>query len=202
MHTCCAHRLLPLLGGVSHNRYGSSREYCGAPPAEGLGGAPAPAPALAPDNHPCCWRKCEAPGSLPCQVTVGINTQEHVYSAEGVQHHFCDEVQRQINDDISRGIVPKKDGKPHRMTDFQKLNQACLHETNYTKPPFDLIIGVPKHTYKTDGDVFSWYHQIPLDEESCKLITFIAPWDSSATVGPPWGTVEHRMPSLSVWMIS
>lgn len=78
----------------------------------------------------------------------------HVPSA--MSHHFYDEVRRQIDNDISRGIieevpageptkwcarmvvVPKMDGKTCRTVNFQKLNQACLRETHYTRPRFTL----------------------------------------------------------------
>uniref|UniRef100_A0A0P4VNI8 Reverse transcriptase n=1 Tax=Scylla olivacea TaxID=85551 RepID=A0A0P4VNI8_SCYOL len=124
------------------------------------------------------------PGACPHAVHVPAT----------VPHHFYDEVRRQLDDDIARGIieevpageptewcarmvvVPKKNGKPRRTVDFQKLNQACLRETHHTRTPFDLISSVPKHTFKTVADAYSGYHQIPLDSESRKLTTFITPW--------------------------
>ncbi|KAG0724220.1 Transposon Ty3-I Gag-Pol polyprotein [Chionoecetes opilio] len=73
-------------------------------------------------------------------------------------------------------VVPKKDGRPRRTVDFQRLNRASLRETHHTRPPFDLVSSVPKHTFKTVADAYSGYHQVPLDEESRKLTTFITPW--------------------------
>ncbi|KAK4324209.1 hypothetical protein Pmani_005211 [Petrolisthes manimaculis] len=111
-----------------------------------------------------------------------------------VPHHFYDEVQRQLDDDVNKGIieeipageptewcarmvvVPKKNGKPHRTVDYQKLNQSCLHEIHHTRPHFDLITSIPKHTFKTLADAYSGYHQIPLDCGSRKLTTFMTPW--------------------------
>ena len=73
-------------------------------------------------------------------------------------------------------VVPKKDGRPRRTVDFQRLNRASLRETHHTRPPFDLVSSVPKHAFKTVADAYSGYHQVPLDEESRKLTTFITPW--------------------------
>ena len=121
------------------------------------------------------------PGALPHAAHVPAT----------VPHHFYDEVQRQLDDDIARGIieemsageptewcsrmvaVPKENGKPRRTVDFQKLNRACLRETHHSRPPFNLITSVAKHTFKTVADAYFGYHQIPLDCESRKLTTFI-----------------------------
>ena len=61
--------------------------------------------------------------------------------------HFFDEVRQQLDDDIKKGIieavpareptewcsrmvvVPKKDGRPRRTVDFQRLNRTSLRET-------------------------------------------------------------------------
>ena len=131
----------------------------------------------------------------PHHIHLRPDVRPHaVHVPATVPHHFYDEVRRQLDDDIARGIieevpageptewcarmvvVPKKDGKPRRTVDFQKLNRACLRETHHSRPPFDLITSVPKHTYKTVADAYSGYHQIPLDSESRKLTAFITPW--------------------------
>lgn len=122
-----------------------------------------------------------------------------------VPHNFYDEVRRQLDDDVNKGIVeevpageptewcarmvvvPKKSGKPRRTVDFQKLNQSCLHETHHTRPPFDLITSILKHTFKTVADAYSGYHQIPLDYESRKLTTYITPWGQFRYYRTPMG---------------
>ena len=81
-------------------------------------------------------------------------------------------------------VVPKKDRGPRRMMDFERFN---LLETHHTRPPFDAITGVPKHTYKTVTNAYSGYPQIPLDDESRKLMTFIIPWGSFRYLRTPVG---------------
>ena len=128
-----------------------------------------------------------------------------VHSPASIPHHFYDDVHRQLEDDVKRGIiepvpageptewcsrmvvVPKKDGRPRRTVDFQRLNQASLCETHHTRPPFDSITTVPKHTFKTVADAFSSNHQIPLDEHSKTLTTFITLWGRFCYCRTPMG---------------
>ena len=142
----------------------------------------------------------------PHHIHLQPGTRPHaVHVPATVPHHFYDEVRRQLDDDIAKGIieavpageatewcarmvvVPKKSGKPRRTVDFQKLNQACLRETHHSRPPFDLVTSVPKHTFKTVADAYSGYHQIPLDDESRKLTTFITPWGRYRYCRTPMG---------------
>ena len=53
------------------------------------------------------------------------------------------------------------------------FTQASLSETHHFPSPSNGITGMPKHTYMTVTDTYSGYRQIPLDEESSKLMTFI-----------------------------
>ena len=73
-------------------------------------------------------------------------------------------------------VVGKKNGQPRRTVDFQRLNAACQRETHHTPVPFDMVSSVPPHTYKTVADAFWGFHQVELDEESRRLMTFITPW--------------------------
>ncbi|KAK3894918.1 hypothetical protein Pcinc_001366 [Petrolisthes cinctipes] len=73
-------------------------------------------------------------------------------------------------------VVAKKSGQPRRTVDYQKLNAACKRETHHTRTPFDLVSGIPRHTYKTTSDAHWGFHQVELQEDSKRLTTFITPW--------------------------
>ena len=70
-------------------------------------------------------------------------------------------------------VCTKKDGRPRITVDFQELNKNIKRETHHTPRPFDVICGIPHHSYKTVLDAKDGYHQIKLDDESSKLTTFI-----------------------------
>ena len=69
-----------------------------------------------------------------------------------------------------------KSGKPRRVVDFQKLNQACLRQTHPTKAPFLQCMAVPPNSMKTVLDAWNGYHSVQLREEDRHLTTFITPW--------------------------
>ena len=62
-----------------------------------------------------------------------------------------------------------------------------LRETQHTHQPFNATTSMPKHTYKTITDTYFGYHQIPLDEESRKLTSFITPWGRFRDLHTPTG---------------
>ena len=146
------------------------------------------------------------------------DAQPHtVHSPASVPLHFYEDVHKQLHENVRRGIikpvptgkptdwcsrmvmVPKKDGRQRRTVDFQRLNQVSLREIHHTHPPFNSIIGVPKHTYKTIADAYSGYHQIPQDEESRKLTTFITLWGHFRYLCTPIGHCSVYIGSSSVW---
>ena len=122
-----------------------------------------------------------------------------------VPMHWEAEVREQIAEDVKNGIlrpVPqgeptewcarmvvagKKDGHPRRTVDFQKLNASCLRETHHTPTPFDLVSGIPQHSYKTTADAKCGFHQVKLDEESVRLTTFLTPWGRYQYLRTPMG---------------
>ena len=122
-----------------------------------------------------------------------------------VPKHWENEVKRQIDEDVRAGIlrpvptgdvtewcarmvvVGKKDGTPRRTVDFQKLNSFCKRETHHTFAPFDMVSGVPVHTFKTTVDAYWGFHQVDLDEASRRLTTFITPWGRYQYCRTPMG---------------
>ena len=68
-------------------------------------------------------------------------------------------------------VVAKKNGKPCRTVDLQKLNSQCTRETHLSQSPFQLACKIPPSTKKIVLDVVGGFHVIELDEASCKLTT-------------------------------
>ncbi|XP_063859146.1 uncharacterized protein LOC135100114 [Scylla paramamosain] len=110
--------------------------------------------------------------SPPHHIHLRPGARPHVVHVPAtVPHHFYNEVRRQLDDDIARGIIEEVPaGEPTEWC----ARMVVAPKKNGT--PFDLISSVSKHTFKTVADAYSGYHQIPLDSESRKLTTFITPW--------------------------
>ena len=152
--------------------------------------------------------------TYPLPVMTGAPHRIHVVSGAKpvayhtpltIPKHWEAEVRKQLEEDVKRGVlrqVPageatewcsrmvvtsKKNGQPRRTVDYQPLNAACLRETHHTPAPFDMVSNVPGHTFKTVADAFSGFHQVPLDEESIKLTTFITPWGRYQYLRTPMG---------------
>ena len=116
------------------------------------------------------------------------------YWPASVAEHWSEQVRASIEADVEAGIlkkvpfneptiwcarmvvVSKKDGRPRRTVDFQKLNSQCLREPNHQESPFHTARRVPQNTYKSVFDAVDGYHSVALDEDSSKLTTFITPW--------------------------
>ena len=73
-------------------------------------------------------------------------------------------------------VIPKKDGRPRRTVDLQKLNAQCARETHHCQSSFQLACQVPPQTKKTVLDAVDGFHAILLDESNKKLTTFITEW--------------------------
>ena len=85
--------------------------------------------------------------------------------------------------------VPKKDGSPRRTIDFQPINKFCKREVHHTPCPFDIVSNFPPKCYKTVLDAYNGYHQVPLDEESIKLTTFITEYGRYQYLRAPQGHI-------------
>ena len=110
-------------------------------------------------------------------------------------------MKRQLEKDIEMGIiriapiewcmrmvtVSKKDGRPRRTIDFQRINKYCERETRHTPRPFNVVSNIPPKLYKTVLDAYNGYHQEPLDEESSKLTTFITEFGRFQYLRAPQG---------------
>ena len=121
--------------------------------------------------------------------------------------HWKQEIKADLDRDVKNGIIepvpigepvtwcspmvviPKKNGKPRRTVDLQKLNSQCLRETHHCQAPFKLACQVPKGMKKTVLDATDGYHSIPLDDESKPLTTFITEWGRFRYLRLPQGFV-------------
>ena len=108
-----------------------------------------------------------------------------------VAYHWKEEANAALDADVRKGIlrkvpvgertdwcmrmlvVPKHDGSPRRTVDFQPLNKYIDREIHHTPTPFQVVSSIPPKMYKTVLDAYNGYHQVPLDEESSKMTTFI-----------------------------
>ena len=121
--------------------------------------------------------------------------------------HWRDVIKRQLDEDVTKGviepvpvgepiqwcsqmvIVQKKDGRPRRTVDFQKLNDQCNRETHHCPAPFLLASQIPTNVRKTVFDAVDGYHAIPLHEDSKHLTTFITPWGAYRYCRLPQGFI-------------
>ena len=117
--------------------------------------------------------------------------EHHVNTPIPVAHHMKKPVNDQLQGEVRSGVlrkapenkptkycsqmlaILKKNGKIRRTVDYRELNANCVRIPHHTPRPFDIISSIPSRTYKTVLDAYNGYHQIPLDEDSIELTTFI-----------------------------
>ena len=73
-------------------------------------------------------------------------------------------------------VAPKKNGKPRRTVDMQKVKNATLRETQFTPSPFNIVSRIPKNTFKSVLDAWNGYHSLPLSPKAKDATTFIKQW--------------------------
>ena len=73
-------------------------------------------------------------------------------------------------------VAPKKNGKPRRTVDMQKVKNATLRETHFTPSPFNIVSRIPKNTFKSVLDAWNGYHSLPLSPKAKDATTFITQW--------------------------
>ena len=131
----------------------------------------------------------------PARIHLKDDAIPHAYHVPiPIPVHWRHTVKKSLDHDIQQGIieqvpigepvewcsrmvvVEKKDGRPRRTIDLQKLNQQCKRETHHCQPPFLLARQIPPHVKKTVLDAVDGYHAVPLHEDSKPLTTFITEW--------------------------
>lgn len=128
------------------------------------------------------------PGAIPCKK----------YKAHTVPFHWRSQVKEQIDSMVSKKIieavpvgeaidwchpmvvVAKKNSAETRITvDLTSLNKFVRRPAYPVKIPKEVVSRIPPgNRYFTTLDARHGYWQVPLDEESKKLTTFITPWGS------------------------
>ena len=133
--------------------------------------------------------------SPPAHIHLKENAIPYAkHSPIPIPYHWKAEVKASLDRDVERGIIApvpvgtpvdwcttmvvraKKDGKPRRTIDLQKLNTYCKRETHHCSSPFQLASQVPGNTFKTVIDATDGYHSVLLDKESQLLTSFITEW--------------------------
>ena len=76
---------------------------------------------------------------------------------------------------VNRIIVTmKKDGSPHRIIDYKRLNDAIPRQTNITQSPIMCASECPPKKKKTLLDAMDGYHSVVLAlGESCEVTKFL-----------------------------
>ena len=143
-------------------------------------------------------------------IHITENAEPYItHSPIPIPHHWKEEVKRQLDQDVDMGVVRKvsvgeadewcsqmvvvgkKDGKPRRTVDFQNLNRFCKRETHHTPSPY-VVSNIPTKSYKTILDAYNGYHQVPLDEESIPLTTFIIQFGRYQYLRAPQGHISSN----------
>ena len=89
---------------------------------------------------------------------------------------FIQQIQEPTDWSAGIVIVPKKDGGVRICTDYKKLNAAIKRERYVLPTVEDILHKLKGSTIFTKLDATSGFWQIPLDDESAKLTTFISPF--------------------------
>ena len=109
---------------------------------------------------PLFWKK-KATDLINSLVADGVIEQVHDETSDWVSPAF---------------FVPKPNGKLRLVTDFTHLNKAIKRPVHPFPSASDIIKDIPAGTnYFLKFDALQGYHQVPLDEASRALTTFLVP---------------------------
>ena len=89
-------------------------------------------------------------------------------------------------------VVSKKDGTPRITVDYQQLNKFSRRETHHTPTPYEAVSSIPTESYKTVLDAYHGYYQVPLDDESIPLTTFITEFGRYQFLRTPQGHISSN----------
>ena len=85
-------------------------------------------------------------------------------------------------------VQPKKNGAVRLCVDLKKLNQHIVRERWLSPTPLEVVSSLPKNArFFTTVDAVKGYHQIPLNEASQALTTFITPFGRYKFKRAPFG---------------
>lgn len=85
-------------------------------------------------------------------------------------------------------VVPKQNGGVRLCVDLTKLNKYVNRPTYPTTTPKDSVTNIPPTAkFFTTMDMSQGYFQLPLDEDSQELTTFMTPWGRFCFMRAPMG---------------
>ena len=90
-------------------------------------------------------------------------------------------------------VVPKRNGEIRLCVDFQKLNKYVKRLYYPTRTPSDAVSNItPDSQFFTTLDAVKGYWQVPLDEKSQNLTTFITPYGRYKFLRAPMGLTSSQ----------
>ena len=152
------------------------------------------------------------------KITLGGNIKPYkALTTKAIPQHWIPEAERVLNNFLEKGViervpleepsdwvspaffVPKDDSPTPRLrlvTDFSRLNKFVVRPVHPFPSAADIMRGIP-----ADSTVFCkldavWgYHQMPLEEQSRKLTTFLLPSGRYRYKRGPMGCLLYTSPS-------
>ena len=143
----------------------------------------------------CTHQHLKEMTGAPMRIVFKEDYEEHrVHTPIEVPHYWKYKVKEDLDMDVRLGIIEpvpqgtpttwctrmvvtaKKNGNPRRTVDLQKLKEATLRETHFTRTPFSIVSVTPSDSFKTVLDAWNGYHSLPLSEEARDATTFITEW--------------------------
>ena len=129
---------------------------------------------------------------MKIHLKPGEKTPFRITTARAIPLHWVEKAERCVNKllnakTIARQDLPtewcapgffvlKQDGELRLVVDYTGLNKHIERPTHVFPSTAEIIAGIdPKSRYFAKLDALSGYHQVPLDEESAKLTTFLLP---------------------------
>ena len=128
----------------------------------------------------CERQKLPTMKDRPCKLFVDPKARPFaIHKHRPMVVHWEKETRKGLDRDTDMGVIQPKEvgeptiwcaplhyGKPRRVVDLQKLNQACLRQMHPTKAPFLQCMAVPPNSTKTILDAWNGYLLVPLWEET------------------------------------
>lgn len=152
-----------------------------------------------------CHQELKTMEGEPMKIHLSDEAQPFsVHTPRSIPYAWREQVKTEIDDMIQKGIIKKIDeptewchplvvvqkskGGIRICVDLTKLNKFVKRPIHPLKTPREAVSNIPLGCkYFTTFDAKSGYWQIPLDEESQKLTTFVTPWGRYCFTRGPMG---------------
>ena len=133
-------------------------------------------------------------GCIPMRIhlTPGEKSPFRIYTARAIPLHWQEPAEKIVRKLVKEGVitrqteptewcapgffVAKKNGGVRLVIDYTRLNQYVKRPVHTFPSTQEILAGIdPKSKVFAKLDATQGYHQVPLDEESSKLTTFLLP---------------------------